>query len=113
MHAIYGLAELAEDYDGVNGILRSQKDLRNSGTHRFVVLHDLGDPSRARQAHEIEHLHRSDFTNEALRALRVARSAIQMLTLAISQHEEILSKQTDGIIGTMIVPDHHWIRGED
>lgn len=113
VHAIYGLAELAEDYDGVNGILRSQKDLRNSGTHRFVVLHDLGDPSRARQAHEIEHLHRSDFTNEALRALRVARSAIQMLTLAISQHEEILSKQTDGIIETMIVPDHHWIRGED
>ena len=113
VHAIYGLAELAEDYDGVNGILRSQKDLRNSGTHRFVVLHDLRDPSRARQAHEIEHLHRSDFTNKALRALRVARSAIQMLTLAISQHEEILSKQTDGIIGTRIVPDHHWIRGED
>lgn len=113
VYAMYGLAELAEDYDGIDGILRSQKDLRNSGTHRFVVLHDLGDPSQARQAPEIEHLNRSDFIDGALRALRVARSAIQMLALAISQHEEILRKQTDGLIGTMIVPDHHWIRGED
>ncbi|MBC3197446.1 hypothetical protein HU756_12075 [Pseudomonas poae] len=113
VHALYGLAELAEDYDGIDGILRSQKELRNSGTHRFVVLHDLGDPSQARQAPEIEHLNRSDFIDEALRALRVARAAIQMLALAISQHEEILRKQSDGLIGTMVVPDHHWIRGED
>ncbi|WP_434672865.1 LA2681 family HEPN domain-containing protein [Pseudomonas sp. R1-15] len=110
---MYGLAELAEDYDGIDGILRSQKDLRNSGTHRFVVLHDLGDPSKARQAPEIEHHNRSDFIEEALRALRVARAAIQMLALAISQHEEILGKLSDGLIGTMIVPDHHWIRGAD
>jgi len=113
VYAIYGLAELAEDYDGIDGILRSQKNLRNSGTHRFVVLHDLGDPSQSRQASEIEHLDHSNFTTETLSALRVARSAIQMLVLAISQHEEILIKQTDGIIGTMIVPDHHGIRGED
>lgn len=113
VYAMYGLAELAEDYDGNEGILRSQKDLRNAGTHRFVVLHDFGDPSRARQAPEVEHLNHSDFVEEALGALRVARSAIQMLALAISQHEEILRKQTDGIIGTLIVHDHHWIRGED
>lgn len=37
--ALYGLVELAEDYDSSTGILRSQKDLRNAGTHRFVVLH--------------------------------------------------------------------------
>lgn len=113
VYAIYGLAELAEDYDGIDGILRSQKNLRNSGTHRFVVLHDLGDPSRARQAPEIEHLNHSDFINETLGALRVARSAIQMLALAISQYEEILSKQKGGVIGTLIVPDHDWVRGED
>lgn len=111
--AMYGLAELAEDYDARDGILRSQKDLRNSGTHRFLVLHDLGDTTRARQTPEIEHINHSDFIDEALRALRVARSAIQMLALAISQHEEILMQQTGGILETLIVPDHHWIRGED
>jgi len=36
-----------------------------------------------------------------------------MLALAISQHEEILRKQADGVIGTLFIPDHHWIRGED
>lgn len=76
------------------------------------MLHDFGDPLRARQAPEVEHLNQSDFAEEVLGALRVARSAIQMLALAISQHEEILRKQTDGIIGTLIVHDHHWIRGE-
>ncbi|MBK5374664.1 hypothetical protein JFT81_08455 [Pseudomonas sp. TH43] len=68
---------------------------------------------RLKQAPEIEHLNRSDFIDEALRALRVARSAIQMLALAISQHEEILRKQSDGPIGTLTVPDHDWVRGED
>lgn len=113
VYAMYGLAELAEDYDGSDGILRSQKDLRNAGTHRFVVLHDFGDPSRARQAPEVEHLKHADFVDEALSALRVARSAIQVLTLAISQHEEILQAQMDGLIGTLNVPDHHWVRGDD
>lgn len=84
-----------------------------SSTHRFLVLHDLEDPSQARQAPEIEQPNSSDFIDEALRALRVSISAIQMLALAISQHEEILRKQTDGLIEKMIVPDYHWIRGKD
>ena len=113
VYGLYALAELAEDYDGADGILHSQKDLRNSGTHRFVVLHDFGDPSNARHALEVEHRHRDEFSEEVLQAIRVSRSAIQMLALAISQHEEILSEQTDGLIGPLIVPDHHWIRGED
>lgn len=111
--ALYGLVELAEDYDSSAGILRSQKNLRNAGTHRFVVLHDLGDPAHSRQAPEIEHHRREQFTQEALRALRVARSAIQMLALAISQHEQGLTQRTTGFVGPLIVPDHDWIRGRD
>lgn len=111
--ALYGLVELAEDYDSSAGILRSQKDLRNAGTHRFVVLHDFGDPAQSRQTPEIEHHRRELFTQEVLRALRVARSAIQMLALSISQHEHALEKQTSGVVGSLIVPDHDWIRGRD
>ncbi|MBV7460531.1 MULTISPECIES: LA2681 family HEPN domain-containing protein [unclassified Acidovorax] len=111
--ALYGLVELADDYDGSAGILRSQKDLRNAGTHRFVVLHDSGDPALSRQAPEIERHQREPFTQEVLRALRVARSAIQMLALSISQHEESMEKRTSGIIGSLIVPDHDWVRGRD
>ena len=112
--ALYGLVELADDYDSSLGILRSQKDLRNAGTHRFVVLHDdLGDPTHSRQAPEIEHHRREPFTQKALRALRVARSAIQMLVLSISQHEQGLEERTEGLVGSLLVPDHDWIRGRD
>jgi len=109
--ALYGLAELAEDYGSTVGILRSQKDLRNAGTHRFVVLHDLGDPAHSRQAPEIEHHRREQFNQEVSRALRVARSAIQMLALSISQHEQGLARRTAGLVGSLVVPDHDWIRG--
>lgn len=111
--ALYGLVELAEDYDNSAGILHSQKELRNAGTHRFVVLHDFGDPAHSRQAPEIEHHRRERFSHEVLRALRVARSAIQMLALSISQHEQGLEQRASGIIGALVVPDHDWIRGRD
>lgn len=111
--ALYGLVELAEDYDSSAGILRSQKNLRNAGTHRFVVLHDLGDPSHSRQAPEIEHHSLKNFTHEAMRALRVARSAIQTLALAITQHERGMAERQNGLFGSLTVPDHDWIRGRD
>lgn len=111
--ALYGLVELADDYDNEAGILRPQKDLRNAGTHRFVILHDLGNPTYSRQAPEVEHHRREQFTQEVLRALRVARSAIQMLALAISQHERGLAIRIGGFVGTLTVPDHDWIRGRD
>lgn len=110
-HALYGLVELAEDYESKDGILHPQKELRNAGTHRFVVLHDLGDPSDCRKASEIEHHERDRFESEVLRALRVARSALQMLTFAITQHERTLAREADGLVGTLHVPDHDWVRG--
>lgn len=111
-NALYGLVELAEDYDSNDGILRAQKNLRNAGTHRFVVLHDFGAPLRSRQAPEIERHHHELFAQEVLGALRVARSAIQMLALSIVQHEQALAQNTQGFVGSLIVPDHDWIRGQ-
>ncbi|GGI53215.1 LA2681 family HEPN domain-containing protein [Oxalicibacterium solurbis] len=111
--ALYGLVELAEDYDNSTGILRSQKNLRNAGTHRFVVLHDLGDPDNSRKAPEIERHRLEEFRKEMLKALRIARSAIQMLTLSITQHEKGLTERIEGVIGSMVVPDHDYIRGRD
>jgi hypothetical protein len=54
-----------------------------------VVIHDLGDPASSRQAPKVEHHHREQFTQEVLRALDVARSAIQML------HLQLLSTKKD------------------
>ena len=76
-----------------------------------MVLHDLDVPAHSRQAPEAEHHHRELFIQEVLRALRVARSAIQMLALAISQYERGLAQRTDGLVGTLVVHDYDWIRG--
>ncbi|WP_424821459.1 LA2681 family HEPN domain-containing protein [Salinisphaera sp.] len=104
--ALYGLAELADDYERDAGILRPQKDLRNTATHRFVVLHEFGDPAHSRQAPEIEHHQRKQFSQEVLGALRVARSAIQMLALSISQYERGLAQRAAGPTASLIIPDH-------
>lgn len=104
--ALYGLVELAEDYDNSTGILRAQKDLRNAGTHRFVVLHESANPAHSRQALEIEHHRRHQFTQEVLDALRTVRSAIQMLALSISQHERVLERRAGGVVGSLYVSDH-------
>jgi len=111
--ALYGLVELADDYEHKAGILRPQKNLRNAGTHRFVVLHDFGDPVCSRQTPEVDHYCQEQFRQEVLRALRVARSTIQMLALAISQHEQALARRASGFVGTLTVPDHDWIRGRN
>ena len=77
VRGLYGLVELADDYDGDDGIHRLKKELRNAGTHRFVVLHEVGDGSDARQAPEVQRVSFDAFRAEVLNALRVARSAIQ------------------------------------
>jgi hypothetical protein len=108
--ALYGLTELADDYDSENGILRSQKDLRNASTHRFVVLHDEENFSY-RETPEIARHQRRQFEQEVLVALRVARAAVQMLGLAISQNEKRRATQDNFVVSPMAVPDHGWIRG--
>lgn len=112
VRALYGLVELADDYEARGGILRPLKNLRNVGTHRFVVLHDLGDITQCRKAAEVEHHDFDRFAATVTEALRVARSAIQMLALAVSEHEELLIESKD-VISTLEVFDHEWIRGRD
>ncbi|WP_300442214.1 hypothetical protein [Zoogloea sp.] len=62
---------------------------------------------------DVEHHCLKPFGLELLRALRVARSAIQMLALAISQHEQALARKAGGFVGALTVPDHDWIRGRN
>lgn len=105
VYPLYGLVELADDYSKSEGILYSQKQLRNAGTHRFVILHEYGDISEYRQAPEIEHHQIEKFTQEVTKAIRVARSAIQMLAYSIAKHESCVLKKKTDIIGTLYLND--------
>lgn len=104
--ALYGLVELADDYASQSGILHSQKDIRNAGTHRFVVLHDVDDLTQSRRSLAIKHFQRESFIYEVLCVLRIARSAIQMLAFSISQYEQILIQKTSVRVVPLIVPDY-------
>lgn len=108
---LYALVEIADGLRSGDDILHPQKELRNAGTHRFIVLHDMGNLEHSRQAPEIEHHDLGEFTEEIIRMLRLTRSAIQTLALAITQYESLLNRSTDGLTYTLFVPDHDWTRG--
>ena len=103
---LYGLVELADDYDAYSGRLRPLKDVRNASTHRFVLLHKHGSSTGARSADEIQRYSYDEFRSEAIAALKVARAAIQMLTEAIGQYEDLGHKEDDGLLATLDVPDY-------
>jgi hypothetical protein len=105
---LIALAELASDL-GEGGLLWSKHQLRNLGTHRFCVLHDLGNtPSRPSPA--VEHHKVTEFLEETFGSLRVARSAILYLVDAVAWRE----RQGSGDYSrfTLEVLPHHYIRGE-
>lgn len=107
--ALLGLVELAADYEA--GWRQKHRDLRNAGTHRFVVLHDEGGEQGARQAPELERHAVGAYEREVMDALRIARSAIQTLVFSIRQCEIEMRRNHNGGLGTLVVPDHGWVRG--
>lgn len=89
--------------------LYRHRHLRNSGTHRFTILHDIaiGDhrPSPA-----IEHLQLDEFQQAAIDTLKLARAALFYLVEAID-HRELRLAQRPGLVGSLAVIGHHRIRG--
>jgi len=108
--AIIALAELSLDLQK-GGSLRQKKSYRNSSTHRFTVLHDLGcDPSR-KSAH-VDHCRTDEFESHVLESLQLARAAILYFVELVSIGEEH-KKARGHRTARITVPSHHWIRGED
>jgi hypothetical protein len=77
------------------------------------VLHDEGGESGAREAAEVERRAVAAYERETMEGLRIARSAIQTLVFAIRQHELELRRELPGLVGSLVVPDHGWVRGEE
>ncbi|MCH7716976.1 MAG: hypothetical protein IH876_12660 [Gemmatimonadetes bacterium] len=108
--AVAALGELAEDI-AEGGFLNPQRTLRHVSTHRFAVLHDMGtEPSRT--SPHAEHFDLLDFERRTLDALKIARAAILYLTEAIALCEGRLAAD-GGPVGTLIVPPHHYVRGDN
>lgn len=104
--SILALADLSFDLDD-GGYLFPFKSLRNAGTHRFVVLHDVVDtfdPSNA-----VEHMDLADYEESLLATLRIARAAILYVVELIRVREERIAPGGPAVY--LDVPDHHPGRG--
>lgn len=97
--ALVALSELAEDcLQG--GVLARRRELRNAGTHRLMVLHDLSYcPLRVSEC--IEHENLSDFEKLALDSLRSARAAILYFVMMVSLREARSRSDADGPLGVL------------
>ncbi|MFD2205947.1 LA2681 family HEPN domain-containing protein [Kiloniella antarctica] len=110
--ALLALTEVSKDLSNINGYLFEKQASRNSSTHRFTVLHDLGELPES-QAGCLEHFDYEVFLTESLRTLKLARSAVIYFVQMVSIREKRLAKQRSGIAIPLIVPSHEEIRGFD
>jgi hypothetical protein len=107
--AIAALGEMAQDLEA-QGYLAPKRALRNTSTHRFVVLHDpYLDRYRASQA--VEHYAYASFSEETIETLQVVRSAILYLAQLVSVREQRKSGESKGVNVPLVVPTHHEIWG--
>lgn len=87
------------------GILNAHKKIRNAATHRFIIVHDYLSDSYEHHNEIDRHLY-EPFLQEALQALRISRSAIQLLVLAIAQNEQTRRETSDEILLEQQLPNY-------
>lgn len=109
---LIALSEIALDLSTKHGFLKSKNDVRNASTHRFVVLHDFGI-GQFRKSDCVEHYEVEDFMTETLETLKLARASLIYFVELIQSNESKKMHQSGGVIPPVIVPSHHYIRGED
>jgi len=104
------LAEISADLSP-DGFLGRKKELRNAGTHRAIILHDIGQ-SPSRDTKYATHTSVSEYHRVVLETLRLARASLLYLVegLAISAAQR---ERDCPFLGTLDVQSHHWVRGKD
>lgn len=116
-HALIALSEIAADLtDGsqersVPGLLHPAKRARHAGTHRFVVLHDMG-LGGSRECAAVEHHALGEFQETVLRTIRLARAAL-LHFLEVVAYKERAGRKDGVLTAEMMVRPHHEIRGHD
>jgi hypothetical protein len=106
--SLLALAELSVDV-GHEGYLKSYAESRNTATHRFTVLHDFGMGGRE-STPVVAHADATAYGKEVIEVLRLARAAILYLAHFINVREERRAQRA-GLLGSLHVPTHDWVRG--
>jgi hypothetical protein len=110
--ALLALTEVSRDLSNKIGFLSEKQASRNSSTHRFTVLHDLGSIPKSHSGC-LEHFDYEVFLKESLNTLKLARSSVIYFVQMVLIREVKLSEQKNGLIMPLIVPSHEDMRGID
>jgi len=108
--ALIAISEVSGDIEA-GGFLQQKRAMRNSSTHRFTILHDLGE-SPSRESRYIDHYSLDEFIEQLIETLQLTRAVLLYFVEMVSLNEH-LTHEDGAFIGQLLVPDHDWIRGED
>jgi tetratricopeptide (TPR) repeat protein len=105
---LMALVDLAADLEN-GGYLSSYPELRHTGTHRFMVLHDetIGTSASSKA---VDHMQITDYQRELVTTLKISRAAL-LYAIELVNEREHRESHTDGYRVHLDVPDHHDIRG--
>ncbi|WP_037546474.1 LA2681 family HEPN domain-containing protein [Stappia stellulata] len=92
------------------GFLDAQRQFRNSSTHRFTVLHDMGH-NHLSDSLAVEHKSLLEFEQLTLASLRLARAALFYFVDFIVFAEHRKERDEGKLVLSSEVPDYDYIRG--
>lgn len=112
--ALLALSEISNDIVDIGGYLKGKRDIRNSSTHRFTVLHDMQFNKNKSRSKCVDHFNYEEFKNETLATLKLARSSLIYFVQMVSLKECMIKKSSnDKLIYHLFVPSHEYIRNLD
>lgn len=109
--ALLALTEVSRDLSSKQGFLSAKQSSRNSSTHRFTVLHDMGLLPKKGISGCVEHFDFEEFKRESLQTLKLARAAVVYFVQMVLIRERGVAGETDGVSVLLFVPSHEYIRG--
>jgi hypothetical protein len=106
---LLALGDLASDLLG-DGPLNDRALVRHSGTHRFIVLHEMLGASRASAF--VEHYEQSEFERTTVECLQMCRAALTYAReMVIWRERRLAARDPHAKRLPLQVPPHHRIRG--
>lgn len=111
--ALLALTEISRDLSSEQGFLWAKQSSRNSSTHRFTVLHDMGMSIPKGASGCVEHFDFETFVQESFQTLKLARAAVVYFVEMVLIREKRIAGERNGISMPLFVPSHEYIRGHD
>ncbi len=111
--ALLALTEISRDLSSEQGFLWEKQSSRNSSTHRFTVLHEMGMSVPKGASGCIEHFDFETFVQESFQTLKLARAAVVYFVEMILIREKRIAGERGEISMPLFVPSHEYIRGND